>query len=179
MPARSRITRLPTEVRDQVHRLIRAGHTIDDIVGHLETLGEEVSRSSVGRYKQKYESAFQRYREAQEVAAVWVAKLGEDPEGDVGRLVAEMIKTVAFQTLAELGDRGDKEAKATPEDIMLLARSIRDLETAGKLSADRELRVRKETAKAAAEVATQVGKARGLPAEVVQEFRREILGVTK
>ena len=175
MARRSAIGKLPNKVRDKVHRLIRDGVTIDAIVENLDGLGAEVSRSAVGRYKQKYEERLKHYREALEVAAVWVRKLGEEPQGDVGLLLAEMLKTVAFQTLANMTD--DEAEKADPKAIMMLAKSIKDLEGAAKISAERELKVRKAVAAEAANKAAEVGKKAGLTAETIETFRRQILGI--
>lgn len=138
-----RIRKLPEEIRRELETLIRDGVTIDAIVAQLRAMGAEVSRSAVGRFKQRFESQLERYREAQEVAGVWVAQLGENPKGDVGRLVAEMLKTVAFRTLAEMGDSEDPVGAM---DIMLLAKAIKDLEGAAKLWAEREIKVRREVA---------------------------------
>lgn len=171
MGRQSVIKKLDPRIREAVDAAIREGRaTIDDIVALIRALGGDASKSAVGRYKQQAEAQFQRYREAQEVAKVWIGKLQADPEGDVGRLLAEMLRTTAFQTL------GDMEA-ATPGDLMFLAKALKDLASADKLTAERILVVRREAAKEAAEKATTVAKAKGLSAETVAELRKEILGV--
>lgn len=171
MSRQSSIKKLDPRVREAIDAAIREGRaTIDGIVVMLAGMGAEVSRSAVGRYKQRAETQMQKYREAQEVAKVWIGKLQAEPDGDVGRLLAEMLRTVAFQSI------GDLEA-ATPEDLMLLAKSLKDLASADKLTADRILKVRQETIKEAAEKAVTVAKAKGLSAATVAELRKEILGV--
>lgn len=176
MGRRSRVAQLDGRIREQVDRLVRAGRTIDEITEHLSQLaGEDApSRSSVGRYVRSAREQMERYRQAQEVAKVWVGRLEEQPDGDVGRMLSEMLRTVAWQAL---GDMGDDEAGAKPAEIMLLARAMKDLASADKLSAERELRLRQEVAKKAAAKATEVAKRGGLSTEAVQEIRREILGV--
>lgn len=175
MGQKSSVRRLPPELRDEIDAMIRDGRaTIDELVDYLEEQGAEISRSAMGRYKQTMEASLKRYREAQEVAAGWVTKLGEDQRGDVGRLIAEMLKTVAFQTLAGMGD---EDAAAKPMDIMLLAKAIKDLEGSGKLSLEREIRVRQETAKQAVAAVEKVAKGAGLSAETIEHFRAGILGV--
>ena len=167
----SAIRRLDPRIRESVDSAIREGRaTIDQIVSLIQQHGVEVSRSAVGRYKQKAESQMERYREAQEVAKVWIGKLQAEPEGGVGRLLAEMLRTAAFQTL------GDMEA-AGPQEIMLLAKAIKDLASADKLTTERILKARQDAAKAAADAATVVAKAKGLSADTVAELRGEILGV--
>lgn len=165
------VVRLDPRIRESVDSAIREGRaTIDDIVAIVRAMGGEASRSAVGRYKQQAESQMQKYREAQEIAKVWIGKLATDPEGDVGRLLSEMLRTAAFQTM------GDMEA-AAPMDLMLLAKALKDLAGADKLTAERILKVRTEAAKEAAEKVAAVGKAKGLSKETVEELRREILGV--
>ena len=176
MGRQSSINKLEPRIREAVDRLVRDGRaTIDEIVDAIDALGGEASRSSVGRYVKNAREQMQRYREAQEVAKVWVGKLEEDPKGDVGRLLSEMLRTVAFQVIGELGDEDDIGAG----DIMLLARAIKDLASADKTNLDRELRVRQEVAKQAAEKAAKIAKKGGMSAETVAEIRREILGVAR
>lgn len=184
--ARAKIRQLEPDVKAEVDRLIRDGSTIDQIVAHLKKLGTSVSRSSVGRYKKTFEEKLARYREAQEVASVWVTKLGEEPKGDVGRLLAEMLKTVAFRTLADMGDQTDEDGEEiapTPKDIASLAKAIRDLESAGTISLDREVKIREAVAREhakkldrAVEAAAAAGE-KGLSAERLAQLRREFLGV--
>ncbi len=171
MARKSSITRMDPRIRAAVDTAIREGRaTISDIVGLVNEMGGAVSKSAVGRYKQAAEAQMQRYREAQEVAKVWVGKLQADPEGDVGRLLAEMLRTTAFQTLGDLED-------ADPQSVMFLAKALKDLASTDKLTADRILLVRREMAKEAAEKVSSVGRAKGLSAETVEALRKEILGV--
>lgn len=171
MGRKSAIKQLDPAIREAADAAIREGRaTIEEITALINSMGGAVSKSAVGRYKQQAEAQMARYREAQEVAKVWIGKLQADPEGDVGRLLAEMLRTTAFQTL------GDIEA-GSPQDVMFLAKALKDLASADKLTADRILLVRREAAKDAAEKVSSVGKAKGLSAETVAELRKEILGV--
>jgi hypothetical protein len=172
--ARSKIERLDPRLKEAINGKIRDGHTIDDILAHVAALGADISRSSLGRYKQKMEAQLRRYREAQEVAGAWVRKLGEDPGSDVGRLIAEMLKTVAFQQLAEMGDR---DAAAEPRDIMFLGKALKDIASADKLSLDREERLTKAALAAAAKAAESVARERGLSDDDAALIRAKILGV--
>lgn len=171
MKSKSTITRLDPRIRGAVDEAIREGRaTVDEIVDLIKQLGGDVSRSAVGRYKKTAETQMQKFREAQEMAKVWIGKLQADPEGDIGRLLAEMLRTVAFQSI------GDLES-ATPEDIMLLAKALKDMAGTDKLTTERILKVQQETTKAAAEKAATFAKSRGLSKDTVEQLRREILGV--
>ncbi len=184
-----RLAELPAAIREEMDRLVRDGATIDSIVAHLRAMGAPVSRSAVGRYKQKAERQLKRYREAQEVAGVWVAKLGENPKGDVGRLVQEMLKTAAFQTLDSMmpDEEGEEGAVAglDPKDLALLSRTIKDVASAEKMSAELELRVRKELQvkvdaalkKAEAEAAGGTSAAAPSMAEALRRIRQDVYGL--
>ncbi len=170
--SRSTVRRLPPEIRSQIDAMIRDGRaTIDELVDYLQEQGQEISRSAMGRYKQDMEISLKRLREAREMAAYWVAKLGEDQQGDIGRLVQELLKNVALRATMGMDD-GDKAAKST--DIMRLAKAIKDLESSGKLSLERELRVRQETAKAAAAAVERVARGAGLTAETIEKSGRQL-----
>lgn len=165
-------------MREAADAAIRAGSTVDEILAALLALGAPVSRSAVGRYTKKARKAMETYREAQEIAKVWVDKFGDDPNGDVGQLLPHMLRAVAFNQLSHMGDAepGDEEGPTT-RDTSLLAGAIKDLASAEKITADRILKVRKETATKAADAGASVAKARGLSPEAVAEIRSKILGV--
>jgi hypothetical protein len=149
MPRKSSITRMDPAIREAVDAAIREGRaTIEEIVGLVASLGGAVSKSAVGRYKLQAESQMARYREAQEVAKVWIGRLEADPEGDVGRLLPEMLRAVAFQSLANLGEDGEG---IDTKEIALLARAIKDAAGATKTSVEVE-RLRREMRAALAKV---------------------------
>ncbi|WP_051617137.1 DUF3486 family protein [Desulfonatronovibrio hydrogenovorans] len=177
MPRKSTVQQISPEAREELDKMVRDGRaTIDQIRDRLlELEGEEApSRSAIGRYVKSAQEQMEKYRQAQEIARTWVGKLEEEPDGDVGRLLSEMLRTVAFSTM---GQMGENEKEADPKDISYLARTIKDLASADKISADRELRIRQETASRAADKAVKVAKKGGLSSEAVQEIRKEILGV--
>lgn len=178
MARKSSIQQLDPRLRSAIDELIREGRfTLDDILTHLAQLngGEApVSRSALGRYAQRAEEQMQRYREAQEVAKVWVAKFESEPDGDVARLLPEMLRSVAFQTL---GNMGEREESAEAQEVMFLAKAMKDLASADVLTTQRILKIREETAKKAAVEAVKTAKAQGLSDEAAELIRQKILGV--
>jgi len=182
MGRKSNIAQLPQEIREWVEQLIRNGRTIDDILAHLKTMDAElpVSRSSVGRFKQNYEKSLERYRDAQAVAGQWVTVFRESPESDVGALIAEMLKTLAFQTMSTMGE--DEKNPVDPQSLMFLGKAIRDVTSATSLNEERIAKIiERAAAKArekAAKDAERVARDHGLSAEIVGEFRAKILGVS-
>lgn len=172
---KSSVERLDPQIREAVDSLIRDGRaTIDEIVEQLRAMGGEVSRSAVGRYKQRAETQMARYREAQEIAQVWVHKFESDPKGDVARLLSEMLKTVAFQVAGQMGDSGDD---TSPKDVAHLSMALKNIGHFEKQNLDRELKMRKEVTEEAADKAAAVATSRGLTSDAVETIRREILGI--
>lgn len=171
MGRQSSIRKLPPEIRKEVHRLIGEGATIDAIVEQLQNLGADISRSATGRYKQKYEDQLKRYREAREVASVWVQKIGKDPDSDVGLLLGELLKTVAFSQLADMAG-SDKPTK--PMDIMLLAKAIQSLESSTTAGLKRRDAIRKQVIQEAAKVVDKAARRAGLSDQARQLIENEL-----
>ena len=173
MGGRSSIDQLPPEIRDAVHAAIRDGAMIDEIVARIRELGGAISRSAVGRYAKQARDLVRRQRDADRIAEIWVRELGERPEGRTGRLAIETLRTLAMHAAVDLGDR---EGGIDPEEIGTLALAIRRIESAGKLSTDRELAIRRETAREAADRAEAVVREEGLSPEVAAAIRAAVEG---
>lgn len=174
--ARSKIAQLPEELRAQIEKLIRDGHTVDAITAHLQALEQDVSRSSVGRYVKSYSESMKAYQAAQEVAGKWAEIFVENPDGDVGRLIAEMLKTLAFQTMA---DMGEEDKSIDPKDLMFLAKAVKDVSGATKINEERLEKVAQKAREEAAEIATDAAREAGLTDEMVEDIKARIFGVKK
>ena len=176
MPRKSTITKLDPRIRAAVDELIQGGrYTTDSLVEAITALGGQASRSAVGRYAQRAEQQMAAYREAQEVSKIWVGKLSADPNGDVGRLLTEMLRTLAFD---QIGKRAESD-KTNPMDVMLLAKALKDIAGTEKLTLERIETIKEMARKEAAEAIDRVAKAKpqGMTKEVRDALRREILGV--
>lgn len=174
MGNKSSIARLDPRIQEAVEAAVRGGKTIDEIVSLIHGMGAEASRSAVGRYAKRAAARMEHYRQAQEIAKVWIAKMHEEPEGDVGRLAIEMVRTAAFQQLA---DMGEGEGEAGPMEVMLLAKALDHASRSQKVDLDRALRARKEFAAEAAKKTEELAKSRGLSAETVDMIKSQILGI--
>lgn len=175
MGRKSSIAKLDPAVREAVDRAVREGRlTNAEIVAMIDSHGAQVSESAVTRYVRSAREQMGRFRQAQEIAKVWVGKLEDDPQGDVGRLLTEMLRTVAFQTI---GQMGDSEEAAGPADIMFLAKALKELVSADKIAVDKDLRVRKEFAKALEQkVDEQAAAGKPVTAEAFKALVREVYG---
>ncbi|HEY0155468.1 MAG TPA: phage protein Gp27 family protein [Longimicrobium sp.] len=183
MGRKGTIEQLPPAIRQECDRLIRdGGVTIDAIVAALRELGATVPRATVGNYKKRMDERLSRYKAAQEVAGVWVRGIGEQPDSQMGQLLAELLKTLAFQTLSEAGVEGGEPA--SPMDLMLLGKSLDHIAGAEKkiLDVRRALHAEwKAAAQARAEVAAaevkEVARQAGLTDAAAAKIRELVLGV--
>ena len=182
----SSIDLLPAEVREALHAWLRdpgitqteAADRTNDL---LEDLGVEqrVSRHAINRYDLKMRDVGDKLRQSRAVAEVWVAKLGAQPQGQMGLLINEMLRTLAFDLTLKLQD-GELTEESMPgviDQLKHLSLSVMRLERAASENIKRETEIRRQAKEAAAEAAEQVGTRRGLSPEAVAEIRREILGI--
>lgn len=190
----SSIDLLPDGVRRQLQELLadrkvtqlEAVRRINDVLGLMKEAGElpdeapeKLSKSAVNRYFIDMDEAGRKLRESREVAEVWIGKLGAAPQGQVGNLVNEILRTLSFD-MALMLQRGTVDAESAPAVTGMLkdlALTMQRLENAANLNTTREKEIRKQALAEAAEQATSVAKKGGLSAEAVQTIRREILGI--
>lgn len=185
MPRKSSIKTLPPEIRGELDRILADGRfTLDEIVAHLRQLGASVSRDAVWRYGKEYERVRQKLTESREIASAFARELGELPQGDMGRVLIELLHTVTFKVLmAQADGEGDGAPSVTTEDIMFLARSIRDTTSALKGSAELEIRIRDKAAKEAAARAEKAVAEQGakhgftLPPAALKAIREQVYGI--
>jgi hypothetical protein len=179
--ARSTIEELPPEIRSAIDDALKQGVTLDQIVKAVQAVGAEVSRSALGRYKLKYHRLGERLRRTREIADVFVSQLGAAPEGKQGRIITELAQGLVFDFLTP--DDDGKMPTLDTEGLMFLGKAIKDLASAEKTSADRELKIREEERKRVlAEASTKViaaGKAHGLSAEGQAAIRATLLGIKR
>lgn len=176
----SSIDRLPEEVREQIGRLRVQGRTIDEILAHLKTLDVEVSRSALGRHTKRLETLKERMQSSRDLALALADRYGDKPDNQLARLNLELLHSVVLQIVTASTPDDDGELQPvtfSPEDAMFLGRTLQSLASAQKTDSDRQLIVRRETAKLAANKAEEVGKARGISAETMAAIVHAVLGV--
>lgn len=183
MGRRSSISQLPRELVDLCHRLIREGATIHQITDKLNELDADVSKSAVGRYVKNAHEQMQRYRDAQEVAGMWVEQIGENPKGDVGALCGQLLTGIAHSTLDQISMQqiqAEKEGKPRPMkamDLMLLAKALESMESTTKRNLERRERIERQALERQAKAAEKVARKQGMSAEQWAQIRAEFLGI--
>lgn len=185
---KSKVNLLPQVIRDQLHVLIRSGDMHQtDIREAINQMIEEaglpedakLSRTGLNRYAQKFEGVGERIRQSREVAEVWISKLGQAPTSDVGKLLQEFVRTMAFETSMKLMDDASAEGAEpiSPKALGQLALVVQRIEAASMSSIKVEKEIRSAFAVEAANTAEKVAKTAGLTKEAVELLKREILGI--
>lgn len=185
---KSKVNLLPQVIRDQLHTFIRSGdmHQTDireAINQMIEDAGlpedAKLSRTGLNRYAQKFEGVGERIRQSREVAEVWISKLGQAPTSDVGKLLQEFVRTMAFETSMKLMDEAAEEGAEpiSPKALGQLALVVQRIEAASMSSLKVEKEIRSAFAVEAANTAEKVAKTAGLTKEGVELLKREILGI--
>ncbi|OED43602.1 hypothetical protein ACH42_09835, partial [Endozoicomonas sp. (ex Bugula neritina AB1)] len=150
---KSRIKLLPKAIKEELDSLIRDGRmTQAQILEQVNALCEAhdvepLSQSGISRYSKQMDEMGQQIRELREVSAVWVAKLGDAPTSDVGKMLLESVRTLAADVIMEMRkDRGKIEPKALNQLALVMQR----VEQAATASHKRETEIRKAFADEAA-----------------------------
>ena len=135
---------------------------------------------AVNRFDRSMREVGRRIQESRDMAEIWVAKLGSQPGGQLGHLVVEIIRSVAFEA-AQMLARGEITSESLPavlDSVNKLALAAQRLERSSAESERRERRIRAEERQRAAEAASEVAaSAGGLSAGTVADIKRRILGV--
>ncbi|EHH7555743.1 DUF3486 family protein, partial [Escherichia coli] len=115
-PTRGRLSKvdlLPDSIREQLHQMLREKrHTQEEIREAINALIDEhnlpeemqLSRTGLNRYASRMEKVGAKIRASREMAEVWAAKLGSAPTSDVGKLLMEFVKTLAFETSMSMAE---------------------------------------------------------------------------
>ncbi|MBE1425632.1 hypothetical protein H4684_002289 [Desulfomicrobium macestii] len=157
MPRVSTVKRLPPEIREEIHRLLESGQTLDSIVEHLRSMGvSEVSRSALGRYKQNFERIVERVRRSREIADALVRRFGNADESKSMRANIEMMHGIVSEMLMQIGDvedgqDGGKAVLLEPKAAHDLAKALDHLARARKFDQEAIIKIRAEVAKEAEE----------------------------
>jgi hypothetical protein len=180
MARKSTIDTLPPDILEQLQALLRDPRMTQlDITAQINALlldkGEEpVSKSAVNRYAVKMDKIGAKLQQSRQIADMWIGKLGTQPAGQVGNLLNEVVRNLAFDTAIQLSEDAEP---ASPKLIKELAIAIERLEKAAGDNEKRAAEIRKQARQEAAEQAVQSAKAGGVSADTIERIRRDVLGM--
>lgn len=175
----SRFDTLPPEIRAYVDRRLREGATQASVrretAGMLADAGEApLSAGGLNRYTQQIERAGRRIRESRAAADAWVARFGEEPSGNVGRLVIETLRTLVHDLTLRLERDADGDEPVSVAAINDLALAMQRIERADELSVARERRLRAEMREQMAAEAETVARAAGISDDTAAALREAL-----
>lgn len=185
---KSKIQQLPDDIRSQLAAMLRSGSMSQkDILAEVNKLiiesglppEEQISRTGLNRFSKRMAEAGSRMEQAREVAAVWTSKLGQAPTSEVGKLLQEFVRTMAFETSMKMMDASDGEEgkMIDPKSLGQLALVIQRVEQAAMTSHKVEKEIRAAFAAEAATAAEKIVKQAGLTAETAAQIKQQILGI--
>jgi len=186
MAQQSSIAKLPDDIRERLTDLLRDPRVTQlDATAKINAIlaadGSEdrISKSAVNRYAMRMEEVGAKLRETREVAKMWIGKLGAEPAGEVGKLLNEMVRTLAFKAAMRASE--DDEA-VDPKLLKSLAISVHRLERAAadNLRVEEEIRkkererLKSKAVEALAEATSGGGQ---MTAEKFKQIIQETYGV--
>lgn len=186
-PTRGRLSKvdlLPDSIREQLHQMLREKrHTQEEIREAINALIDEhnlpeemqLSRTGLNRYASRMEKVGAKIRASREMAEVWAAKLGSAPTSDVGRLLMEFVKTLAFETSMSMAE---EDKPVAPKALGQLALVAQRLEAAAMTSHKREKAIRDAFAQEMAEKTEELVRTGGLSGGAADTIKRDILGIS-
>jgi hypothetical protein len=186
MPRPSTIEQLPPDLLARLQELLRDPRCTQlEVVARINALleqrgeDERISKSALGRYAVKMERIGERLRQSRAVAEMWIGKLGAGPQGQLGRLINEMLRTLAFDLTLKLqeGEISTEDLPGTVESLRDLSLAVMRLEKAASDNIKREREIKQQAAEElAAKVEGETGGA-GITPERLRQIVRETYGV--
>lgn len=178
MARKSSLKSLPEPILAAVNDAIKRGEKIDDIVDLIVAMGEERSRSAVGRYSKSFAELAAQQRDLRAVAETFGKEFG-DADDKQGRLLVQLMTSVVTRAVMPIAASDEIEIDGL--ELSRLAKAVKDATSASKIDVDREAKLREEAAKtakrqAAADAVTE-GRAAGASEETLERIRKKILGI--
>ena len=183
MGQKSSIDRLPKKLRAMLMEMLGdPSCTQAQIVSAInnEAGKKVVSKSGMNRYAQKMQRFTEKNRQAREVAEAYLERCGADSRNKMGKVINEQIRLAAYDLMLEIDEiKDDPEVNAAAlTDILLkVSKSLREIEQAEKLNAERTETIRKDALADAAQAVEAAAKSDGLSAETVNKIKKQILGL--
>lgn len=181
----SSIEQLPKDVLEKLQALLRDPRVnqldaTKKINAILEDEGHEpVSKSAVNRYSVKMDKVGEKLRQSRQVSEMWIAKLGAQPQGQLGQLINEMLRTLAFDLSLTMQSQeiSSDDVPGVVKMLKEMSVAMHRLEQAASENTKREKEIRKQMAEEAAEAASDIITAAGISKEAAQEIKNKILGI--
>jgi len=183
---KSKIQQLPADIRSQLAAMLRSGDMSQkDILAEVNQLileaglppEEQISRTGLNRYSKQVEAAGSRIAKAREMAEVLTSKLGDAPTSQIGNLMAENMKTMAWETSMALMEATEDGEMIDIKQFNQLALAYQRISQSSILNQKLEKEIRAAFAAEAATAAEKIVTQAGVSAETAADIRNKILGI--
>ncbi len=183
---KSKIQQLPADIRSQLAAMLRSGDMSQkDILAEVNQLileaglppEEQISRTGLNRYSKQVEAAGSRIAKAREMAEVLTSKLGDAPTSQIGNLMAENMKTMAWETSMALMEATEDGEMIDFKQFNQLALAYQRISQSSILNQKLEKEIRAAFAAEAATAAEKIVTQAGVSAETAADIRNKILGI--
>lgn len=170
MPARSKITLLPDNIRDDLERKLLSGGFADyaALEAWLREQGFEISRSAIHRFGQEFQAKCEAIKIATEQAKAIVATVGDD-EGNMNEALIRLIQQLSFDVLIKNQDA--EIASILPKMGVMIAKLSKASVDQKKWAAE----ARKRAIAEAADTVEATAKQEGVSPDTIQKIRRDVL----
>jgi len=179
----STIDRLPKELRLELQQLLRdpkvtQRQATDHINQRLQQQGykQQLSVSSVSRYRRRMRQVAEQLDQSYEIAQLWSDRLGDAPDGQLGALANQILRTLSFDVTLMLRNGGvDAEnAPAVVDMLKNLSLVTQRLESAANLNHSREREIRREALEEAAQQVKGVASSAGVSEEAMRKIHQAL-----
>ena len=109
---------MPRWLREDVHKAMVDGATIDEIHAGIQAGGHPCSRSAVGRYVKRLRDQMRQDQEADQAIQAWARELGQHPETRAAESAIEIMRALVGSALFDLSGEG---GPATTRELARLA----------------------------------------------------------
>lgn len=183
---KSKIQQLPADIRSQLAAMLRSGDMSQKaILAEVNQLileaglppEEQISRTGLNRYSKQVEAAGSRIAKAREMAEVLTSKLGDAPTSQIGNLMAENMKTMAWETSMALMEATEDGEMIDIKQFNQLALAYQRISQSSILNQKLEKEIRAAFAAEAATATEKIVTQAGVSAETAADIRNKILGI--
>lgn len=165
----SKLSKLPPDVLEAVHKRYVEGHTYEAITRWLNEMGHPISRAAVGRDGKDFLARLDKLNVVKKQAVAIVEEAGGKGALAMEEAAALLALQGAIEYLMEIPDWEGEKATAVMQAIARLQSSSVNRE---KLKMDF-----RDKAAEAAEAVGKMAKAEGLSDELAEQIKKKILGV--
>lgn len=183
----STIDRLPEEIKIRLQELLQDPRVTQlEVTAKINTLlkaeghDERVSKSAVNRYAVKMAEVGEKLRQSRDVAQMFIAKVGAAPQGQMGLLINEILRTLAFDLSLKVQDANLEDPEtlaATIDQVKALALAVQRLEQSATINIKREAEIRKQALEQAATAVEKQAETMQIKPETLAYIKQVIYGL--